>query len=115
MCCFPKPIKERETCDAIMVDEAIDLIIRLSSYTYESLFYQMPEKQRMLFLAIAREGKVKEITGGAFVRKHKLISSSSVNSALKGLLEKDFVTMDNNMYCEYDHFFVLWLKFKGII
>ena len=104
-----------ETCDAIMVDEAIDLIIRLSSDTYESLFYQMPEKQRMLFLAIAREGKVKEITGGTFVRKHKLISSSSVNSALKGLLEKDFVTMDKNMYCVYDHFFVLWFKFKGII
>ena len=104
-----------ETCDAIMVDEAIDLIIRLSSDTYESLFYQMPEKQRMLFLAIAREGRVKEITGGAFVRKHKLISSSSVNSALKGLLEKDFVTMDKNMYYVYDHFFVLWLKFKGII
>lgn len=104
-----------EICNAIMVDEAIDLIIRLSSDTYESLFYQMPEKQRMLFLAIAREGKVKEITGGTFVRKHKLISSSSVNSALKGLLEKDFVTMDKNMYCVYDHFFVLWLKFKGII
>lgn len=104
-----------ETCDEVMVDEAIDLIIRLSSDTYESLFYQMPEKQRMLFLSIAREGKVKEITGGTFVRKHKLISSSSVNSALKGLLEKDFVTMDKNMYCVYDHFFVLWLKFKGII
>lgn len=104
-----------EICNAIMVDEAIDLIIRLSSDTYESLFYQMPEKQRMLFLAIAREGKVKEITGGTFVRKHKLISSSSVNSALKGLLEKDFITMDKNMYCVYDHFFVLWLKFKGIV
>ena len=104
-----------EICNAIMVDEAIDLIIRLSSDTYESLFYQMLEKQRMLFLAIAREGRVKEITGGTFVRKHKLISSSSVNSALKGLLEKDFVTMDKNMYCVYDHFFVLWLKFKGII
>jgi hypothetical protein len=104
-----------EICNAIMVDEAIDLIIRLSSDTYESLFYQMPEKQRMLFLAIAREGRVKEITGGTFVRKHKLISSSSVNSALKGLLEKDFVTMDKNMYYVYDNFFVLWLKFKGII
>ena len=53
-----------------MVDEAIDFILRLSSDTYESLYYQMPEKQRMLFLAIARE---------------------------------------------YDQFFPLWLKFKGII
>jgi hypothetical protein len=34
---------------------------------------------------------------------------------LKGLLEKDFVTMDKNMYYVYDYFFVLWLKFKGII
>ena len=38
-----------------MVDKAIDFILRLSSDTYESLYYQMPEKQRMLFLAIARE------------------------------------------------------------
>ena len=38
-----------------MVDEAIDFILSLSSDTYESLYYQMPEKQRMLFLAIARE------------------------------------------------------------
>ena len=38
-----------------MVDEAIDFILRLSSDTYESLYYQMPEKQRMLFLAFARE------------------------------------------------------------
>ena len=37
------------------VDEAIVFILRLSSDTYESLYYQMPEKQRMLFLAIARE------------------------------------------------------------
>ena len=38
-----------------MVDEAIDFILSLSSDTYESLYYQMPEKQRMLFLAFARE------------------------------------------------------------
>ena len=44
-----------EECKPEMVDEAIDFILRLSSDTYESLYYQMPEKQRMLFLAIARE------------------------------------------------------------
>ena len=37
------------------VDDAIVFILRLSSDTYESLYYQMPENQRMLFLAIARE------------------------------------------------------------
>lgn len=34
------------TCTVAMVDEAIDFILRMSSDTYESLFYQMPEKQR---------------------------------------------------------------------
>lgn len=102
-------------CDVSMVDEAIEFIIRLSSDTYESLFYQMPEKQRLLFLAIAREGKAREITSGAFLKRNKLNSASSVNSALKGLLDKDFITEDKNVYWVYDQFFPLWLKFKGLI
>lgn len=103
------------TCRVAMVDEAIDFIIRMSSDTYESLYYQMPEKQRMLFLAIAREGKATAVTGGGFIKKHKLNSASSVSSALKGLLEKDFITMDKNVYSVYDQFFPIWLAFKGLI
>lgn len=103
------------TCRVAMVDEAIDFIIRMSSDTYESLYYQMPEKQRMLFLAIAREGKATAVTGGGFIKKHKLNSASSVSSALKGLLEKDFITMDKNVYSVYDQFFSIWLAFKGLI
>ena len=111
---YSKTEKGKE-CKPEMVNEAIDFILRLSSDTYESLYYQMPEKQRMLFLAIAREGKASSITGGAFINKHKLNSASSVNSALKGLLEKDFITVNKNIYSVYDQFFPLWLKFKGII
>lgn len=103
------------TCDVSMVDEAVEFIIRLSSDTYESLFYQMPEKQRSLFLAIAREGKAKEVTSGAFIKRNKLNSASSVSSALKGLLDKDFITEDKNVYSVYDQFFALWLKFKDLI
>ena len=103
------------TCVVPMVDEAIDFILRMSSDTYESLLYQMPEKQRMLFLAIAREGKATTVTGGKFINKHKLMSASSVSSALKGLLEKDFITVDKNVYSVYDQFFTLWLVFKGLI
>ena len=103
------------TCDVSMVDEAVEFIIRLSSDTYESLFYQMPEKQRSLFLAIAREGKATEVTSGAFIKRNKLNSASSVSSALKGLLDKDFITEDKNVYSVYDQFFALWLKFKDLI
>ena len=98
-----------------MVDEAIDFILSLSSDTYESLYYQMPEKQRLVFLAVAREGKASSVTGGKFINKHKLYSASSASSALKGLLEKDFITVDKNVYSLYDQFFALWLRFKGMI
>lgn len=103
------------TSNVAMVDDAVDFLLRMSSDTYESLFYQMPEKQRMLFLAIAREGKAKAVTGGKFVKKHNLNSASSVSSALKGLLEKDFVTVDRGVYSLYDQFFALWLRYKGLI
>jgi len=92
-----------------------DFILRMSSDTYEALFYQMPEKQRMLFLAIAKERKASSVTGGKFINKHRLNSASSVSSALKGLLEKDFITMDKNAYSVNDQFFPLWLAFRGLI
>ena len=106
---------EGATCTVPMVDDAIDYILRLSSDTYESLYYQMPEKQRMVFLAIAKVRKATMVTGGQFIKKHKLNSASSVSSALKGLLEKDFITLDKNVYSVYDQFFALWLAFKGLI
>lgn len=103
------------TCTVDMIEDAVDSIVRLSSDTYESLLYQMPSKQRNVFLAIASEGRVREITGGAFVRRHGLISSSSVASAVKGLLEKDFITNDRGEYTVYDKFFTLWLTRKNLI
>ena len=103
------------TCDVRMVDESVEYIIRMSSDSYESLLYQMPEKQRLLFMAIAKEGKATEITGGRFIKKYSLSSASSVNSAMKGLLDKDFITFYKGVYSVYDQFFALWLRFKGLI
>lgn len=90
-------------------------LVRLSSDTYEALLYQMPLKQRDLLLAIASEGNVPQILGSKFVKKYSLTSSSSVSSALKGLLDKDFVTEDKGVYSVYDKFFVVWLEKKGFI
>ena len=103
------------TCKMQMVDPCINELIDFSSDTYESLLYQMPEKQREVFLAIAKDDDVKNISSSTFVRKHSLVSASSVLSAVKGLLEKDFITQDKNTYSVYDKFFALWLKRKNII
>lgn len=102
-------------CTVEMIDSAIDELVTISSDSYESLFYQMPEKQREVFLAIAAEGRASSISGGAFIRKYRLTSASSVLSAIKGLLEKDFVTQDKGVYWVYDLIFVLWLQRKQLI
>ena len=99
-----------ETCTLDMIDKAIDTYLQLSSAYYGELLRQMPEKQRNVFLAIAAEGKVKSIAGGKFAHKYHLPSTSSIVSAVKGLLEKDFITRDDNVYSVYDHFFQLWVE-----
>lgn len=102
-----------EECIAGMIDEAIDFILDLNSEHYEMLFSQMSEKQRQVFLAIANENRAKGISGSKFIHKYRLPSSSSVVSAVKGLLEKDFVTQEKDEYYVYDRFFQLWLERRG--
>lgn len=99
-----------QTCVSGMIDIAINDLLDFSADTYDALLYQMPEKQRIVFMAIAAEGKAKTISSGDFVRKYKLQSASSVSSAVKGLLEKDFITQDKGIYQVYDQFFQLWLQ-----
>lgn len=107
--------EDGETCTVEMIDIAIKRLLDLASDAYETILSQMPEKQRNLFLAISAEGQATSISGGQFVRKYRLLSSSSVLSAVKGLLDKDFTTQDKGVYSTYDLFFVEWLKMKKII
>ncbi len=103
------------TCSVDMIEDAVDFIVRLSSDTYESLLYQMPVKQRDVFLAIASEKSAREVTGSSFIKKHGLVSPSSVSSAVKSLLDKDFITNDKGAYSVYDKFFLLWLGRQGLV
>lgn len=96
------------TCD--MVDDAINYILDMFSETYQDLLERIPEKQREVFIAIAKEGKAKAITGKTFIKKHHLQTSSVINAAVRGLLEKDFITVDKGVYTIYDPFFALCLR-----
>lgn len=101
---------ERGVCDVKMVPEAIRQIIDSFRYTYSEILFRLPEKQKELLIAITKEGKANAITSGAFIKKYKLASASSVQSALKGLLEKEFVTLEMGVYQVYDRFLGIWLK-----
>jgi len=99
-----------ETCTTQMIDGAISYTLDMASDTYETLLCQIPERQRNVFIAIAIEGDVANVTSGAFIRKYHLPSASSVNSAVKGLLAKDFITLGKNGYQAYDKLFALWVR-----
>lgn len=100
-------------CTADSVDAAIDYLLDLYSENYETLFSQMSEKQRIIFRSIVAEGRARNVTSGAFIKKYRLWSASSVMSALKALLDKDFVTQEGGAYMAYDQFFALWLKHEN--
>jgi hypothetical protein len=105
--------ERKEHCSVDMVGKAVDYLLDLYSEHYEMLFRQMSERQRLVFSAIAKEGKAQNITGGAFIKKYQLWSASSVMSAVKALLDKDFITQEGDTYFVYDRFFGMWLNRLG--
>jgi len=103
---------EGSRCSVEMVDNIINLMIDSNKYTYSENMFRLPDKQGKLLVAIAKNGRVLAPTSADFVKKYNLTSASSVQAALKGLLEKEFVTHDKNGYVVYDKFFDIWLKEK---
>jgi AAA+ ATPase superfamily predicted ATPase len=101
---------EKSNCSIKMLDPAIAYIIDFTSPIYEDLLYQIPYKQAQVLLAISHLGKAENVTSGDFIKQIGAISPSSVNSALKGLLDKDLLTSNKGVYQVYDKFFEIWLR-----
>jgi len=99
-----------EVCLVEDIDIAIKEILDATSVVYESLMYQLPEKQRMVLVAIAKDGIAEQPTSMEFVQKHRLISPSSVKSALPALIDKNLVTMDKGKHTLCDKFLEMWLN-----
>jgi len=100
------------TCGPESIDVVIGDILQANEFTYQSMLFQLPLKQKELLVAISKAGKAQNITSAAFVRRYHLSSPSSVQSAMKGLLEKNFVTYALGVYEVYDRFFAMWLTRK---
>lgn len=98
------------TCTVDMLPEAIRYIVDSYKYSYKEVLFRLPEKQKELLIAINKEGKAQSVTSGAFVHKYRLTSPSSVQAALKGLLDKDYITQEQGVYQIYDRFLGIWLN-----
>ena len=99
---------EGATCSSDMVSEAIGQVIAQQSFAYTALLYQLPAKQKEVLLAISREGRATNVTARPFLQRHHL-TASTVQAAVRGLLERDFITQDLGSYSVYDKFFAAWL------
>lgn len=96
-------------CEVSEVQTAVCSIVNSYIYTYQEMIFRLPEKQKELLVAITKENEAKAVTSGDFVKRYGLSSASSVQAALKGLLDKDFVTLENGTYRVYDQFFGIWI------
>lgn len=85
-------------------------IIRSEIEEYQRLFGMLTENQSTLLRAVAREQTVATINGSAFIKKYGLKGSSSINAALKFLIDKEYIFKSEAGYCVYDRFMELWLQ-----
>lgn len=85
-------------------------IIKEDEYTYQTYFQFLTSNQIQLLKAIAKEGVVAEINASAFIKKYNLKGASSINVALKALVEKEFVLKEAEGYIVYDRFMAIWLR-----
>lgn len=99
-------------CTPEYVDIAWENIILSQEDRYQSILYNLAPKQKEVLYAIAKDGKAENITSAEFIRKHRLVSASSVQAAMKPLLKNDIVTCDDGTYRVYDYFFAAYLAGK---
>lgn len=104
--------KEGMTCTTEYIDFAWDNIIMAQEDRYQAILYGLAPKQKQLLQAIARDRTVEGITSSDFVKRHRLVSASSVQAALKPLLKNDIVTCEEGTYRIYDYFFADYLAKK---
>lgn len=104
--------KEGMICTTEYIDFAWDNIILAQEDRYQAILYGLAPKQKQLLQAIARDRTVEGITSSDFVKRHRLVSASSVQAALKPLLKNDIVTCEEGIYRIYDYFFADYLAKK---
>ncbi len=101
---------EGGVCTPDFIDAAKRNVIQVQGYSYREILSNLSLKQRQVLQALAKEGVVRGITSSEFVTKHRLGSSSSVQSAVAPLVEKDIVTKRESGYRIYDYFLAEWIQ-----
>ena len=62
---------------------------------FQTTLSLLTERQKELLIAISKEGKATAVMSGDFIQRHALHSSSSVQTSIKQLLDKEIITVEN--------------------
>ncbi len=92
------------------VDNAIRDILEEQEPIYQNSLNLLTANQVGILKAIAMEGCVKSVNSNEFIRKYQLKTPSSVNVAVKSLLNKELLYVTPDGYIVYDRFMSRWLK-----
>jgi len=103
------------TCDIQIMLQAIEDILLENEHTYKTRLSLLTPQPKEVLFAIAADKTANHVTSSDFVRRHQLKSSSSVQSAIKQLLDGEWIThysdnRNNKIYIINDPFLQLWLQ-----
>lgn len=101
---------EGDECTQEIIRIAIDSMIAYNETIFREILSNIPEKQKMLLYAIAKEGEATQILSADFIKRHSLATASSIQAAAKQLLEKDHITEVNKVYSVTDKLFAMWIN-----
>jgi AAA+ ATPase superfamily predicted ATPase len=103
-------IEPGEEVTLAIADQGLRVTVNSYSKLFQETINLLSERQREMLYAVAKDGKATEISSGAFVSRHALVSASSAQTAVKQLLGKEILTKEDNAYMVYDRFMGLWLS-----
>ena len=104
--CFSKTDKHLSISETSTI---LDDYLESRKADYVQLMNLLPENQKKVVIAVAKEGTVAQPTAFDFILKHKLPAGSSTLQAIKSLTEKEILYYYQDKYLIYDVFFKQFL------
>lgn len=101
--------RNESVVDITQAEQVLMGLLEENTPVYQNLIIMLTDNQLALMKAIAHEGKVTAPNSGDFILGHGLKTPSSVNAALKSLVEKELVYKSTGGYMVYDRFMGIWL------
>lgn len=90
--------------------QIVDELVCEQKSVYENYYASLTEMQANLIEAVAKEGCVAAPLAHQFIAKYGLKATSSVRTALKTLVDRQFIYRKPEGYVVYDRFFGMWLS-----